>query len=102
MDIIITHNKQMYVGQKVSSTKYDPPDSIRMTTSVQGFPFRVIMKKNMHSINGHPVNFVIVKDEIRKVKGSTGTEYTVKTSGGTTTCSCPGFQFRKRCRHLNS
>ena len=99
MDVVVTHDKQLYIGQKVPSAKYDPPDSIRMTTSIKDFPYRVIMKRNMHSINGHPVNFVIVKDEVRKVKGSTGVEYTVTTSGGTTSCNCPGFTFRRKCKH---
>lgn len=34
------------------------------------------------------------------VKGSKGNLYTVKLSGGAYSCSCPGFGFRRKCRHI--
>jgi len=34
------------------------------------------------------------------VKGSKGNLYSVKLSGGAYTCSCPGFGFRRKCRHI--
>lgn len=35
-----------------------------------------------------------------RVKGSKGNIYTVKLSDGAYSCSCPGFGFRRKCRHI--
>ena len=35
------------------------------------------------------------------VKGSTGNTYTVTNDAGAWTCTCPGFGWRRRCRHIN-
>ena len=34
------------------------------------------------------------------VKGSKGNTYTVKLSQGTYSCTCPGYGFRRKCRHI--
>lgn len=34
------------------------------------------------------------------VKGSKGNEYTVKSENGQYSCTCPGFMYRKHCRHI--
>ena len=34
------------------------------------------------------------------VKGSTGSIYTVKLAGGSYSCSCAGFGYRRKCRHI--
>ncbi len=34
------------------------------------------------------------------VIGSTGNTYTVSNNGGTWTCTCPGFGWRRKCRHI--
>ena len=34
------------------------------------------------------------------VKGSKGNVYAVKLSKGVYSCSCPGFGFRRKCRHI--
>ena len=36
-----------------------------------------------------------------QVAGSRGNTYTVNRSRSTWTCTCPGFQFRKNCRHIS-
>ena len=42
------------------------------------------------------------RPEVRtyEVKGSTGNTYTVVDNGGTWTCTCPGFGWRRKCRHI--
>ena len=35
-----------------------------------------------------------------KIKGSTGTEYVVSKQNDVLKCSCPGFSFRGKCKHL--
>jgi hypothetical protein len=34
------------------------------------------------------------------VKGSKGNTYTVKLSQGAYSCTCPGYGFRRNCRHI--
>ena len=34
------------------------------------------------------------------IKGSKGNLYTVKLSEGSYSCTCPGFSFRRKCRHI--
>jgi hypothetical protein len=43
------------------------------------------------------------KDEVRvwQVQGSKGNVYTVTQRGAGKTCTCPGFQFRKDCKHVH-
>ena len=35
-----------------------------------------------------------------QVKGSKGTEYTVNLRQGQWSCTCPGFGWRRRCKHV--
>lgn len=91
-----------YTGQVVPSTKYDPPNTIRMTTDIEDFPFRVIPMADIISVNDRTFCFQEMreKETTRIVKGSCGNEYVVRTMNGRSTCTCPGFQFRKTCKHI--
>lgn len=40
--------------------------------------------------------------KIIKVAGSKGNEYSVTIEGKHVTCSCSGFKFRSRCRHIEN
>ena len=35
-------------------------------------------------------------------QGSKGNPYTVSDNGGTWTCSCPGFGWRRKCKHVEA
>ena len=39
-------------------------------------------------------------EKVWQVEGSKGNIYTVKLSDGVYTCTCPGFSFRRKCRHI--
>jgi hypothetical protein len=43
---------------------------------------------------------VIPGENSWRVKGSKGNIYTVKLSQGIYSCSCPGYGFRRKCRHI--
>lgn len=36
-----------------------------------------------------------------KVKGSKGDSYTVTSQDGQWNCTCPGFGFRRKCKHID-
>ena len=37
-----------------------------------------------------------------EVQGSKGNTYIVNDNGGTWTCSCPGFGWRRKCKHVEA
>ena len=37
-----------------------------------------------------------------EVQGSTGNTYTVTQDGDTWTCTCPGFGWRRKCKHVEA
>ena len=37
-----------------------------------------------------------------EVIGSKGDPYTVTDNGGTWTCTCPGFGWRRKCKHVEA
>jgi len=90
-------------GSIVLSPKYDPPNSIRMSTGIRDFPFRVIQKNRIKSINGKKSVFVEQVESFKLVKGSRGDTYKVTMlNGAGYSCTCPGFQFKKHCKHLGA
>ena len=42
----------------------------------------------------------LVEVRTYEVQGSKGNTYTVVDNKGTWTCTCPGFGFRRKCRHI--
>lgn len=94
---------QKYTGTVVPSAKYDPPGTFRMSTDISDFPFRVITYACVVEVNDRTVCYQQqMKEEVRLVKGSKGDTYTVRTVNGRSTCTCPGFGFRKTCKHIES
>lgn len=58
-------------------------------------------------IKGEPDSVYFgVKEEPKKnvitVKGSGGKEYFIEKVGTRFTCTCPGFSFRGKCKHIES
>jgi len=39
-------------------------------------------------------------DQSWEVQGSKGNKYAVRLSKGVWSCSCPGYSFRRKCRHI--
>lgn len=44
---------------------------------------------------------VEVKKDVITVKGSNGKEYQIEKIGDKYTCTCPGFVFRHKCKHVD-
>ena len=51
---------------------------------------------------GFPTKVTKTPKKEYKVKGSKGNVYTVTKNKSSYTCTCPGFTFRKSCKHVSS
>jgi len=57
---------------------------------------------NLRDAQGRKIDFTMpdVSDRTWTVQGSKGKVYQVVRKSGAVKCSCPGFQFRRNCRHI--
>ena len=92
-------------GQQLDNIKWLKPDEIAITNPAHPNGFSILHKKNILWIKDLAGNKSTVKvsDPDYKqwtVKGSKGNEYLVIRQKGQYNCSCPGFTYRKSCRHI--
>lgn len=92
-----------YTGIVVHEKWYGD-DKIGLTTDMPHYPVRVIDKARIVEVMGAKVDYVPVKSsrEIITVQGSKGNTYTIIKENGKATCSCPGYSYRKSCRHIDA
>jgi hypothetical protein len=90
-----------YTGTVVHEKWYGD-DKIGLTTDVRGYPVRVLSKANIVEVSGATVDYTPVKStrETIVVQGSKGNSYIVTKENGKAHCTCPGFGFRKTCKHV--
>ena len=91
-------------GEILTNIKWLQPDEMAITNPAHPNGFSIIHKKNVLWIKDLQGKKAAVKldSDYRQwtVKGSKGNEYLVIRQKGSYTCNCPGFQFRKNCRHI--
>ena len=87
-----------YEGDEIA-VKWLLPSQLALTTSDPKFPFRVIERKYIVSVDSDSYRYEEAKPKTQVVKGSKGNEYVV-TIGKTNHCTCPGFGFRRTCKHI--
>lgn len=82
--------------------KWYGDDKIGLTTDMKHFPVRVLNRANIVEVSGAKVDYTPVKSsrETITVQGSKGNTYIVTKENGKASCSCPGFGFRKTCKHV--
>ena len=90
-----------YTGIVVHEKWYGD-DKIGLTTDMKHFPVRVLNLTNIVEVSGAKVDYTPVKStrETITVQGSKGNTYIVTKENGKATCTCPGFGFRKTCKHV--
>jgi hypothetical protein len=90
-----------YTGTVIHEKWYGD-DKIGLTTDVRGYPVRVLSRANIVEVSGAKVDYVPVKSdrEVITVQGSKGNTYIVTKEGGKASCSCPGYNFRRTCKHV--
>ncbi len=99
-------NKTTITGIVEKATKFTPPNFIRIVTDfdspvrVREIPLDRIT--NIEYADGRVADRESLKEDTEtwSVEGSRGSRYTVIRTKNSWTCSCPGFQFRKSCRHI--
>lgn len=90
-----------YTGIVVHEKWYGD-DKIGLTTDMKHFPVRVLSLANIVEVLGAKVDYTPVKSnrETITVQGSKGNTYIVTKENGKASCTCPGFGFRKTCKHV--
>ncbi len=91
----------VYTGTIVREKFFDA-DEIGITTGDSRFPFRRIHRSQIVEVSGAKIDYTPVKSvrEVITVQGSKGNTYIVTKENGKATCTCPGFGFRKTCKHV--
>lgn len=90
-----------YTGTVIRQ-KWFKSDEIGLTTGDPNFPFRVINVERIVEVGGAKVDYTPVKTETitKTVQGSKGNSYIVTKNGSNVHCTCPGYSFRKTCKHV--
>ena len=90
-----------YTGT-IMREKWFDSDEIGITSDTPGLKFRRINRSRIVEVMGAKVDFQPVKStrETITVQGSKGNTYIVIKENGKATCTCPGFGFRKTCKHV--
>ena len=99
-------NQTTITGIVEKATTLTPPNYIRIVTDTDS-PVR-IREVPLHRItnityaDGSVANTREATDDTQTwvVDGSRGSKYTVVHSNNTWSCTCPGFQYRKTCKHV--
>ena len=93
-----------YTGTVGKNDKRVPDGSFLLLCQDAFMPARVIALRNVTElkyVDGTKAKKATVDEVVKvwQVNGSNGNVYTVTRDGNTMTCTCPGFTFRKKCRH---
>ena len=99
-------SKTTITGIVEKATKFTPPDFVRIVTDFDS-PVR-IREIPLHRVTSieyadgrHAAQEAVKEDtETWLVAGSKGSKYNVIRTKSKWTCTCPGFQFRRSCRHI--
>ena len=91
-------------GQQLDNIKWLKPDEIAIANPQHPNGFSILHKKNIlwiKDLQGRKSTVKIDPDYKQwTVKGSKGNDYLVIRSKGQYNCTCPGFTYRKSCRHI--
>lgn len=93
---------QEYTGT-IMREKWFSDDEIGLTSDTPGIKIRRINKSRIVEVNTATFDYTPVKSsrETIVVQGSKGNTYVVTKENGKVSCSCPGYSYRKSCRHID-
>jgi hypothetical protein len=101
-----TVSKTTITGVVEKATKITPPDFVRIATDfdspvrIREIPLHRVT--NIEYADGRSAGREAVTQDTEtwSIDGSRGSKYTVIRTQNAWNCTCPGFQFRKYCRHI--
>ena len=99
---VVQNEYNVYTGT-IMREKWFDSDEIGITTDNPEFPFRRINRDRIVEVNGATVTYTkpVVEEKVTiTVQGSKGNTYVVTKEGSKKSCTCPGFSFRRTCKHL--
>ena len=99
-------NKTTISGVVETATKFTPPDFVRIATDfdspvrIREVPLNRITQ--IEYADGTQASQQATNNETKTwvVEGSRGSRYTVIRNKSSWSCTCPGFQFRRSCKHV--
>lgn len=99
-------NKTTITGIVEKATKFTPPGVVRLLTDfdspvrVREIPVERITDIKYRDGRVAPKNEIVGDTKTWTIQGSRGNSYVVVRTIHRWSCTCPGFQFRKTCRHI--
>jgi len=99
---VVQNEYNVYTGT-IMREKWFDSDEIGITTDNPEFPFRRINRDRIVEVNGATVTYTkpVVEEKVTITgQGSKGNTYVVTKEGSKKSCTCPGFSFRRTCKHL--
>ena len=93
-----------FTGRVVRDHRAIKPGQIGLTTDEPNFDLRVIDIERIVSVDDAVFTQPVKTEPSTKtwtVQGSKGKTYTVTLDHGRYECTCPGFQFRRSCKHVD-
>jgi len=99
-------SKTTITGIVEKATKFTPPNFVRIVTDfdspvrVREIPLERITNIEYKDGSIADKNKIQCETKTWTVQGSKGNRYVVVQEMNSWSCTCPGFQFRKSCRHI--
>jgi hypothetical protein len=99
-------SKTTITGVVEKATRFTPPNFVRIATDfdspvrVREIPLNRVTNIEYDDGRSADKQKVDLNTRTWSVAGSRGAVYTVTQTNSSWACTCPGFQFRKICRHI--
>lgn len=103
--------RREHVGEVVPSERWDDPRTFRMINDAYNRKYhpvcvvpleKVALLEYVDGAEAQMHEYTPPEEQTWSVKGSGKSWYTVAVKGDRWSCSCPGYIFRKTCRHINA
>lgn len=100
--------EEEYCGTVLPDERWTKPDAFVLADTAGGrYPVRDIPLReviDLQYLDGTAATQQAVNNQVQtwSVSGSKGNNYTVTLHAGKYSCTCPGFGFRRHCKHIES